>query len=140
MKKLFMCLAIGSIAMIYSSSSVAMANKNNIVELQFWTTDPASSTEKLLKGGADVNEQDAKGNTALYYVIERNPENTNEKIRILMKYGANPKLKNKQGEYVYDLIDRIGQHGMKQYGLQSAEDLIRDLEKANLQKKQFNKP
>lgn len=136
MKKLFMCLAIALIAISYNFSSMAMnvANKNNIVELQFWITEPASSTEKLLMAGADVNEQDAQGNTALYYVIERNPENAKEKIRILMKYGANPRLKNKQGQSVYDLLAQL-----RQYGFQPLENLIRDLERANQKKQQHKK-
>lgn len=49
----------------------------------------------FLKNGADVNFADEKGNTALFYAVKR--EYDIEHIKLLLKFGADPDKKNKNG-------------------------------------------
>ncbi|MFC4811932.1 ankyrin repeat domain-containing protein [Paenibacillus sp. GCM10023250] len=51
--------------------------------------------EWLLKHGADVNEADEEGNTALHHAIKR--KDTGELLQLLLRYGADPEQPNKAG-------------------------------------------
>ena len=54
-----------------------------------------AAAEWFLKNGADVNFADSKGNTALFYAVKRKFDEA--QIRMLLKYGADPDQKNKEG-------------------------------------------
>ncbi|HEY8931156.1 MAG TPA: ankyrin repeat domain-containing protein [Mucilaginibacter sp.] len=51
--------------------------------------------EWFLANGADVNFADDKGNTALYYAVKRKLHA--EQIQLLLKYGADFDIRNKEG-------------------------------------------
>jgi len=51
--------------------------------------------EWFLANGADVNFADDKGNTALYYAVKR--KLPIEQIQLLLKYGADLDIRNKEG-------------------------------------------
>lgn len=55
--------------------------------------------EMLIKYGADVNGQDSIGNTALHYAVERGDHKL---IQLLMRYGADDSIVNKEGRAPYD--------------------------------------
>lgn len=76
----------------------------DIIRVQYDPRVDASVTLNLLRKGAKVNAVDQYGNTALYYVIDKNPSNMPEKVRLLMASGANPDIKNKQGKSARDLV------------------------------------
>jgi hypothetical protein len=54
-----------------------------------------AAAEWFLKNGADANLADEKGNTALFYAVKRKYDI--ERIQMLLKYGADPDKKNKDG-------------------------------------------
>jgi ankyrin repeat protein len=59
----------------------------------------------LLEQGAEVNAQDAYGNTPLARAVYRSKHGTQlELIRLFMTRGADPDIKNKIGESALDLI------------------------------------
>ena len=72
--------------------------------------------ENLLKIGADPNSTTQSGDTALHYAVEMYPEpddDPDEKwyeedaalvIKLLLRYGANPELRNRAGQTAIDLM------------------------------------
>lgn len=58
-------------------------------------------TKILLENNADVNIKDKYGNTALWKAVYNCP-NDSEFIRLLLKHGANPFLKNHKNDTAYD--------------------------------------
>lgn len=59
---------------------------------------------ELLKRGAFVDAQSDFGATALMYAVNH-LDNATEKVRLLLKFGANPRLKDKEGRTVLDFLD-----------------------------------
>lgn len=62
-----------------------------------------SYVEKLLEAGADVNVQDAEGNTAIHLTVQ-----PNEDIEVLLKFSPDLSLKNKAGKSALDSIKERG--------------------------------
>jgi ankyrin repeat protein len=60
--------------------------------------------EWFLWNGANVDHQDAKGNTALFHAVKRRYDT--ERVRLLLKFGANPQFKNKEGTSARDLAEQ----------------------------------
>ena len=59
----------------------------------------AEIVDLLCKHNADVNAQDDSGNTALLYACKiRSGYNLTSTVEVLMMHGANPGLRNRQGE------------------------------------------
>lgn len=80
----------------------AGANPNEISEgdmtplLNCTIMNDAKSVEALIKGGADINHQDSNGDTALMYAAWYNKNYDVSKL--LIKYGADPTLKNSSSD------------------------------------------
>jgi ankyrin repeat protein len=55
----------------------------------------SETVEELLKCGADPNEQDSKGMTALHHMLKKGVGKT--QIRMLLKYGARGDIKDQNG-------------------------------------------
>ena len=55
----------------------------------------------LLRAGADINAQDAQGNTALMYTVQKSALHA---VKILIKAGADITLRNFQGKTAYDMV------------------------------------
>jgi hypothetical protein len=137
MKKLSICLALAGI--MIGSQCLAMRSPE-IIRLQLVAGEPASKTRLALMNGANPNEQDANGNTALIYVIQRiglEPKLAREKIRILMQYGANPSIKNNNGVSVYSWLE--GRPAREREFFAQDEALIRQMDEQNKAKKQSGK-
>jgi hypothetical protein len=131
MKKLSIYLAIAGI--MIANQSLAMRSPE-IIRLQLVAGEPASKTELALMNGANPNEQDASGNTALMYVIQRialEPKLAREKIKILMRYGANPSIKNNDGVSVYSWLQ--GRPAREREFFAQDEALIRYMDAQNKQ-------
>lgn len=74
----------------------------------------------LAEAGADVNAQDDFGNTVLFYLLD------DEKVfSEMLKHGADPKLKNDEGETVYDEVRKKNATGIaKLLGMELAEQKV----------------
>ena len=62
--------------------------------------------DALLDYGADIDAQDELGNTALHYAVSTGPNRMGDYdfVKYLLEHGANISIKNKKGEYPYDLV------------------------------------
>jgi ankyrin repeat protein len=63
-----------------------------------------AAAERLLYHGADVNFQDSKGVTALHLVLKK--DSTPPHVAMLMRHGADPTIKSKDGKSPLDLVAR----------------------------------
>lgn len=72
--------------------------KDNHSPLQMALIAGSDFVELLLKRGASVNQQDKKGWTALHFACQLS--NRDEGAALLLKWGADPSLKNAHGENV----------------------------------------
>lgn len=63
--------------------------------------------EYLINKGVDINKQDNLGNTALHYAVFTY---NYQKIRMLLSAGANPNIKNKQGDSVINVAAKYENH------------------------------
>ena len=81
----------------------------------------------LLTYGIDPNVQDATGKPALEYAIYYGLEEI-DLILLLINHGANPKLKNKHGKCIYEVLNDIILH---QYGTKTIDekDVVAKIEK-----------
>jgi uncharacterized protein len=80
-------------------------------------TSHSEFAELLLRSGADVNSLAKDGETPLHSIaVEREK---NDVFEVLLKFGANPKLKNKWGETALDLVksrkDSVKIHLLRKY-------------------------
>lgn len=57
-----------------------------------------AAVEVLLKAGAEVNLQDAEGNSSLHHLARILSETSKDTLELLIQKGANLELKNSQGE------------------------------------------
>jgi ankyrin repeat protein len=68
--------------------------------------------ELLVSNGIDINSQDNEGNTALHYPLMNVLKNklylpySKEIIKILMREGADPHIRNKEGKSPMDLAEK----------------------------------
>lgn len=66
----------------------------------------------LLNAGANINEQDTIGNTPLIYAVNQNLSRDNDLridvIKLLIEKGANPNIKNKQGQTAFSIAASLG--------------------------------
>ena len=61
----------------------------------------------LVDQGADVNRKDSFGNTALHIACDNRHINA---VRLLVKHGADPSIKNNEGDDVFQKASLQGQH------------------------------
>jgi ankyrin repeat protein len=64
--------------------------------------------EEVLKHVKNLNAKDALGNTALHYAVMTNAL---QKIEMLKKAGADPRIPNKAGETAFNLAQKLNQKG-----------------------------
>ncbi|CAO2649967.1 Nn.00g012590.m01.CDS01 [Neocucurbitaria sp. VM-36] len=63
---------------------------------------------RLIREGADINAQDAFGETPLHYATERQHIDV---VRVLLRAGADPEVKNKRGMTILDRAEGISEEG-----------------------------
>ena len=63
----------------------------------------------LVDLGADVNRKDSSGNTALHIACNNSHFNV---VRLLVKHGADPSIKNNEGDDVFQRASLQGQHSI----------------------------
>ena len=63
-----------------------------------------AAAERLLHHGANVNFQDSKGVTALHLVLKK--DSAPPHVAMLMRHGADPTIKSKDGKSPLDLVAR----------------------------------
>ena len=69
-----------------------------------FTEDPLNYTKLLIKMGADPNFTDEEGTVLHYVVANKNPDT----LKFLLSVGANPFIRDGDGETPYDLAMRNG--------------------------------
>lgn len=85
--------------LVRAGANVNAKTKDGFTPLHM-TSEPEFA-ELLLRNGADVNSLGKDGETPLHSIaVEREK---NDVFEVLLKFGANPKLKNKWGETALDL-------------------------------------
>ena len=81
-------------------------NRETLLHDLFDSRDPsAEMVELLVKSGVDVNAQDDYGETAYYKAAQRGKVIG---MRKLFEFGANPNLKNSEGETILDWFNDAG--------------------------------
>jgi ankyrin repeat protein len=72
------------------------------------------AAEALLQAGANVDVRDKYGNTSLWRAVF-NSRGRGEMIRLLLKHGASPSVKNLSGRSPMDLAQTIANYDVKQF-------------------------
>jgi ankyrin repeat protein len=67
----------------------------------------------LIKHGADINFRDAQGFTVLHHAVKK--KFTQKQVGELVKLGADPSVKNHDGETPSELAKRLGQTGLTKF-------------------------
>ena len=63
------------------------------------------AAQRLLEAGADINVKDGEEHTAMYYALR--DDASEEMIKLLEKYGATTKKKNKEWKLTEELFGRV---------------------------------
>lgn len=56
----------------------------------------------LIKSGANINDQDIEGDTALHFAARYT---TLRELKLLIRYGANPDIRNNKGQTALDMLN-----------------------------------
>ncbi len=113
-------------------------NKNRLIHLAAQFTDATKSEnnnsnmrERMIRflhrnGGADVDARNAMGETALIVAIQNRYERT---AMLLLKLGADPRLRNEAGESAIDILEASGRRNTEQeiYLYKAIENRLREL-------------
>lgn len=100
-----------------------IATLRNLLKLNFWidfySKDRTTALIKasmsgqvkvidlLVSKGADVNHQDANGNTALHHLVKVTNKNVEEGVKRLLEADADINLKNNKGETALDIARKL---------------------------------
>ncbi|SIT17364.1 ankyrin repeat domain-containing protein [Belliella pelovolcani] len=101
--------------LINNGVNINLADKNGWSPLHFSVNENLIElVHILLENGAEVNSQDNFGNTVLWRAVFSS-EGKGEVIEKLLKYGADPEMKNNYGISALDLANTIDNYNVKQF-------------------------
>lgn len=101
------------------------SNETPLMLVNF-TDDPLNYTKLLIKMGADPNFTDEEEGTVLHYAVANENPDT---IKYLLSVGANPFIRDGQGETPYDFANRLNHiieaHILKDHMLRKIQNKTR---------------
>ncbi|QYH37648.1 ankyrin repeat domain-containing protein [Algoriphagus sp. NBT04N3] len=101
--------------LINNGLNINLADKNGWSPLHFSVNENLIElVQILLENGAEVNSQDNFGNTVLWRAVFSS-KGKGEVIEKLLKYGADPEIKNNYGISALDLANTIDNYNVKQF-------------------------